>query len=171
MSNAPAAKKKTSVASVIVTVLVVLIALGALGYIIVDKMMDYSNGETNVTDSNETVNANTTVGNDIDPVEVELTVTAQEIIGDFAEDYTAAGNKYTDKGVEITGYIRKVNTSSVLISPQESFESSDKYILLRVRSNQDLTQFKQGDKIKASGKCTGADLSMNVILTGCTIEK
>lgn len=171
MSNTPTVKKKTSVASVIVTVLVVLIALSALGYIIVDKMMDYSDGETNVTDGNETVNANTTVSNNIDPVEVELTVTAKEIIDDFTQDYSAAGDKYNGKGVEVTGYVRKVNTSSVLVSPDESFENSDKYVLLRVRSNQDLTQLKPGDKIKASGKCAGADLSLNVSLTGCTIEK
>lgn len=106
---------------------------------------------------------------DVNQVEADYVVTAEEILRDFKADEMAANKKYLDKVVQVNGEIKDIDTvdgvSVIVLAGNDNLSS--------IRCNMDPAEnknaitLKTGQDLELKGMCTG--FLMDVILVRAVI--
>ena len=81
-------------------------------------------------------------------------ITAKELIAAFEKDTAAARIQYVDKIIEVTGTVKKVDTSGSVVLGIEGTESGVVFGLDR-RHMDDYKKISPGKQATLQGKCTG----------------
>lgn len=101
----------------------------------------------------------------------DIIITTNSLLSDFQKDENAANTKYLDKIIETEGVINSISTDkdnnvTVLLATDDMLSG----ISCQLEKNESVKsqQFKEGDKVKIKGICTG--MLMDVVLVNCVIE-
>lgn len=84
----------------------------------------------------------------------EATVSAKELIAAFEQDTAAARTRFIDKIVEVTGTVKKIDTSGTVLLGEEGL-SSDVSIGLDRRHLKDYEKLQLGQTAVLQGVCSG----------------
>ena len=84
----------------------------------------------------------------------DVTVDAATLISEFQKDTTAAAKKYIDKIVNVTGTLKKVDTTGTLIFGTEG-DPSEVVVGLDRRHMKDYTGLVVGKTVTVQGTCSG----------------
>lgn len=88
----------------------------------------------------------------------DVTVTAKELITAFEVDTAAAGKRFIDKVVEVTGMVKTVDTSGAVVLGEDG-SPSEVVIGLDRRHVADAHQIKEGSTVVMQGICSGYNKS------------
>ena len=99
----------------------------------------------------------------------DIVLTADKILNDFSSDENAANTKYLEKIIEIKGTISniKILNDKGIVTLKTSDDFGSVMCHLSETSTKKISSFKEGQKIKIKGICTG--YLMDVILVKCEI--
>lgn len=106
---------------------------------------------------------------DIKKADVDITITAQNLLDDYKKDEDLANKKYVDNIVQIKGEISKIsveNGNSVITLKDLNGESGIMCHLLP-EENLNILKLKKGSQIIIKGVCTGNLL--DVIMVRCVL--
>lgn len=84
----------------------------------------------------------------------DLTVDAGSMISEFQKDTTAASKKYMDKIVNLTGRLKKIDTTGTLIFGTED-DPSEVVVGLDRRHMKDYVGLSVGSTVTVQGRCSG----------------
>ena len=101
--------------------------------------------------------------------EVDMQLSAEELLQSFEQDEAAANEKYLDKVIAVSGIVRESRTTEEG-QVQVTLEAGDGMMSgvscqLDELSDHDRIAFTQGEKVTFKGKCTG--YLMEVVLVRC----
>lgn len=101
----------------------------------------------------------------------DIKVNAASLVAAFEQDSSSAMKTYLDKVVEVTGTVKKIDTSGTIILGSEGSESSVVFSLDR-RHLKDYTETSTGSTVVMQGKCTGFTPGEDMlgVSMGTTIE-
>jgi len=86
----------------------------------------------------------------------DVVTTAQELLDAFNNDTASARKKYIDKIVEVTGTVKKIDTTGSVVLGDEG-STSEVTIGLDRRHIDDYKKIKTGSIAKLQGVCSGYD--------------
>jgi hypothetical protein len=90
----------------------------------------------------------------------DVSVTSKELLDAFANDTAAARKQYVDKIVEVTGNVKKIDTTgSIVLGEEES--ASEITVGLDRRHLKDYEKLKLGSPAIVQGICTGSTNQSN----------
>jgi hypothetical protein len=84
----------------------------------------------------------------------DVVVDAATMIADFQKDTTAASKKYMDKIVNLTGELKKIDTTGTLIFGTAN-DPSEVVVGLDRRHMKDYQGLSVGSKVTVQGRCSG----------------
>lgn len=98
---------------------------------------------------------------------VDVSVSATTLFNAFAQDETAAGKVYNDKVVEVSGFVRSVNSAAdtavdVLLETGDPIGA----VVCEFAAGEKFTAMK-GDSVRIKGFCAGYNL--DVLLQRCSM--
>ncbi len=106
---------------------------------------------------------------DVNQVEADYVVTAEEILRDFKADEMAANKKYLDKVVQVNGEIKDIDTvdgvSVIVLAGNDNLSSIR--CNMDPAENKNAIRLKTGQDLELKGMCTG--FLMDVILVRAVI--
>jgi len=88
--------------------------------------------------------------------EPEVVTTAREMLDAFDNDTASARKKYVDKIVEVTGTVKRIDTTGSVVLGEEG-TASEVTIGLDRRHTEDYKKIKTGAIAKFQGVCSGYD--------------
>lgn len=92
--------------------------------------------------------------------EPDITVTAKELLVAFTNDTATARKQYVDKIVEVTGHVKRIDTTgSIVLGEEES--ASEITVGLDRRHLKDYEKLKVGFPAVVQGVCTGSTNQTN----------
>lgn len=102
----------------------------------------------------------------IETASADLAIKANDIFSDFENDEAAAGAKYNDKIVAVSGKISAIEKEEdgivkVTLDAGGDFGG----VICQMEPETDISKFKEGANVTLKGKCTG--YLMDVILVRC----
>ena len=101
--------------------------------------------------------------------EPDVKVSAQQLIAAYRTDTASANKTYTNKIVQVTGMISKVDSSAVELGEEGSM--STVAIGLDNRHLADLKELKIGSTVTFQGECTGASSADDLLSDlGVTVQ-
>jgi hypothetical protein len=86
----------------------------------------------------------------------DLTITAGELLRAFDNDTAAARKLYIDKVIEVTGTVKKVDTTGSVVLGEEG-SASEVTVGLDQRHLKDIKKLKTGSVVVVQGVCSGYD--------------
>ncbi|MFK8005643.1 MAG: hypothetical protein AB8H03_04700 [Saprospiraceae bacterium] len=98
----------------------------------------------------------------------EMQLSATQLFTDFEDDETQANTKYLDKIVEVSGVVKEISKDENGMTSITLESGSDMFGVICQMDNlteHGRTSFKEGEKIKMKGICTG--VLMDVVLVRC----
>lgn len=110
---------------------------------------------------------------DMSVTKADAAIDATSLISAFHQDSAAAGKKYIDKVVKVTGLIKSIDTSGVIALGNPS-EMSSVQCMMDKRHAVDYNALKEGMNISITGKCNGYQtdelLGTDVKMNFCVIN-
>lgn len=88
----------------------------------------------------------------------DAVVSAKELIAAFEADTAAAGKKYLDKIVEVSGMVKSIDTAGAVVLGEEG-SLSEVVVGLDRRHKTDVQQLKEGSPVIMQGICSGYEKS------------
>lgn len=86
----------------------------------------------------------------------DVVINAKELLEAFDKDTTAARKQYVDKIVEVTGYVKKIDTAGSVVLGEEG-SASEVTVGLDRRHLKDIEKLKPGSVAVLQGVCSGYD--------------
>lgn len=83
----------------------------------------------------------------------DVTVDAKELVAAFSADTASASRKYLNKVVEVTGTIKKIDTTGSIVLGEEG-SMSEVAVGIDERHHADLKKMKEGSVVTVQGTCT-----------------
>jgi hypothetical protein len=102
-------------------------------------------------------------------------ITAKELVGEYIKNSALADKKYSNKKVDVTGYVNKIRKTVFLSSYIEMNaheDSYDKYFIHAFpaeRFKKTLERLKKNEHIRVIGTCKGKTFFGNIKIVNCRI--
>lgn len=119
---------------IIIGVLILIVVVAGVGYYLYqEKVQNYGKGDA------------------------DITITAKELIDAFEKDTTAAAKKFMDKKIRVTGTIKNLDSSAIVL--EEEGNASSVVVGLDERNKKDVSELKVGEAATLQGKYSGYEKS------------
>ena len=119
---------------ILIGVLILIVVGGSVGYYLyTKKVQNYAEGEP------------------------DINITAKELVEAFDKDTASAVKRFMDKKIRVTGTIKSLDASAVVLSEEGS--ASSVVVGLDERNKKNISQIRVGEAATLQGKFSGYDKS------------
>jgi hypothetical protein len=102
----------------------------------------------------------------------DIKITASELIYDFSKNESAAGLKYLNKIVQVTGMVQDISTDESGITDINLFAKNEAAMISCAMDSSERKNYNnviKGSEVTIKGQCTG--MLMDVVMIKCVIVK